>query len=106
MIMFKKRNHCALTNIFFSVALFHILASFWDQFAANVVRGEGQAHQVLRDLGFMAGDALHLWLPWQELRTLARQRGLRGRPSHLVPDGDAAAAAAAVAGLWVVSALL
>ncbi len=57
--------------VIMSVAAFHILAAGWDQFAENVLRGEGQAHQVLRDLGFMASDLVHLLLPWRELARMA-----------------------------------
>ena len=34
-----------------SVAALHILASGWDQFVANVLRQEGQLHQVRSDKG-------------------------------------------------------
>ncbi len=89
------------------MALFHILASFWDQFCANVLRGEGQAHQVLRDLGFMSSDLVHLALPWRELARVARQRGcLRGGAAQLVADRDAATAAVTVAALWMLSACI
>ena len=74
------------------------------QFAANVLRGEGQAHQVLRDLGFMFADALGLVLPWQELKQVARRRGVPA--SHLIKDRDAAGAAMAIAGLWILSACI
>ncbi|XP_074114528.1 uncharacterized protein LOC141537432 [Cotesia typhae] len=45
------------------IALMHIFAGSWDQFVANVVRGEGYAHQVIRDLGFMIPDILHVMIP-------------------------------------------
>ncbi|KAJ9591419.1 hypothetical protein L9F63_002025, partial [Diploptera punctata] len=50
------------------IALIHVLAGGWDQFIENVVRGEGYSHQVLRDLGFMIPDMLHVCLPLGELR--------------------------------------
>ncbi len=61
-------------------------------------------HQVLRDLGFMAGDLLHLVLPWMELKRVGRARGVP--PSHMIKDKDAACAAAAVAALWIINALM
>lgn len=54
-----------------SIAIVHILAGGLDQFLANVVFGEGHAHQVLRDLAFMIPDVFHVLLPVLEL--------LRGR---------------------------
>ncbi|XP_066589937.1 uncharacterized protein [Prorops nasuta] len=46
-----------------AIAILHILAGGWDQFFTNVVRGEGYAHQVVRDLGFMIPDILHVAIP-------------------------------------------
>ncbi|XP_011161196.1 uncharacterized protein LOC105196788 [Solenopsis invicta] len=46
-----------------AIALLHIVAGGWDQFFENVVRGEGHAHQVIRDLGFMIPDILHVVVP-------------------------------------------
>ncbi|CAK9804095.1 hypothetical protein ANTRET_LOCUS6897 [Anthophora retusa] len=46
-----------------AIAILHIVAGGWDQFIANVVRGEGYAHQVVRDLGFMIPDILHVAIP-------------------------------------------
>ncbi|XP_070168707.1 uncharacterized protein [Polyergus mexicanus] len=46
-----------------AIALLHIMAGGWDQFFVNVVRGEGHAHQVIRDLGFMIPDILHVAVP-------------------------------------------
>ncbi|XP_051162289.1 uncharacterized protein LOC127282200 [Leptopilina boulardi] len=51
-----------------AIALMHILAGGWDQFVTNVVRGEGYAHQVVRDLGFMIPDILHVIIPLWSLR--------------------------------------
>ncbi|KFB51772.1 AGAP007547-PA-like protein [Anopheles sinensis] len=50
------------------IALLHILASGVDQFISNVFRGEGYPHQVVRDLGFMIPDVMHLILPLWLLR--------------------------------------
>ncbi|XP_011696136.1 PREDICTED: uncharacterized protein LOC105454891 [Wasmannia auropunctata] len=46
-----------------AIALLHIVAGGWDQFFENVVRGEGHAHQVIRDLGFMIPDILQVVVP-------------------------------------------
>ncbi|XP_011876615.1 PREDICTED: uncharacterized protein LOC105566859 [Vollenhovia emeryi] len=46
-----------------AIALLHIVAGGWDQFFENVIRGEGHAHQVIRDLGFMIPDILHVVVP-------------------------------------------
>ncbi|KAK2587594.1 hypothetical protein KPH14_003722 [Odynerus spinipes] len=46
-----------------AIAILHIVAGGSDQFIANVVRGEGYAHQVVRDLGFMIPDILHVAVP-------------------------------------------
>ncbi|XP_034952000.1 uncharacterized protein [Chelonus insularis] len=46
-----------------SIGLLHIFAGSWDQFIRNVFRGEGYAHQVIRDLGFMIPDILHVFIP-------------------------------------------
>jgi hypothetical protein len=64
--------------------MLHIFASGWDQFVENVLRQEGQLHQVMRDLGFMLPDILHLVIPWYELKEMAVRRGVP--PSHLIKD--------------------
>ena len=70
-----------------------------------MLRGEGQVHQVLRDLGLMASDVAHVALPWRELaRHAGARRGVP--PSHLVRDKEALAAAAGVAALWILSACI
>lgn len=43
-----------------SIGLSHILISSWDQFVINVIRGHGEAHQVLRDVGFMLSDVINV----------------------------------------------
>ena len=83
----------------YRVASLHILASGWDQFVENVLRREGELHQVLRDLGFMLPDVLHLLLPWQELQIVGRRRGVP--PSHLIPSYDFTLCAVAVFTLWL-----
>ncbi|SPP76271.1 uncharacterized protein LOC117580330 [Drosophila guanche] len=55
------------------IALLHILASSFDQFFLNVVRGEGYAHQIVRDIGFMVPDLLQLFVPVWLLRQTRRE---------------------------------
>ncbi|XP_015115939.1 uncharacterized protein LOC107040376 [Diachasma alloeum] len=50
------------------IGMVHIFAGSWDQFVTNVLRGEGYAHQVIRDLGFMIPDILHVLIPLFSLR--------------------------------------
>ncbi len=45
-----------------SLAAFHIVSSLLDQFFTNVVQGQGEVHQVVRDVGFMTSDLLHVIL--------------------------------------------
>lgn len=45
------------------IAILHILAGGADQFISNVLKGNGFAHQVIRDLGFMIPDILHFVVP-------------------------------------------
>lgn len=63
------------------IALLHILASSFDQFFMNVVRGEGYAHQIVRDIGFMVPDLLQLFVPVWLLRQ-ARRECYTTRPFH------------------------
>lgn len=49
-------------------ALLHIIAGSVDQFIQNVFLGEGYLHQIIRDIGFMIPDALHLGIPLLVLR--------------------------------------
>ncbi len=90
--------------IIISIAILHILASGWDQFVENVLRGEGQMHQVLRDLGFMIPDVLHVVLSWHELKDLAARRRLP--PSHLIRTEDFVTASISVGFMWLVCVLI
>lgn len=79
----------------------HVLASAWDQFVSNVMKGEGGVHQVLRDLGFMVPDLLHILLPIQELGQYAKER--RVRASYLVSDRLALVTASTAVSVWLLS---
>ena len=97
------------TTIFslFSIATLHILASGWDQFVENVVKQEGELHQVMRDIGFMLPDILHIILPWLELKQMARERrGAKFPPSHLIANRDFIFASGTVLCLWIMCALI
>ena len=61
------------------IALLHITASSFDQFVINVIRGEGYAHQVVRDIGFMVPDLLQLVIPIWLFRK-ARSESYIARP--------------------------
>ncbi|KAL1379468.1 hypothetical protein pipiens_008543 [Culex pipiens pipiens] len=63
------------------IAILHILASGVDQFISNVFRGEGYPHQVVRDLGFMIPDVMHLVLPLWLLRQ-TRKESFSTRPFY------------------------
>ena len=90
-----------------SVATLHILASGWDQFVENVVKQEGELHQVMRDVGFMLPDILHIILPWFELKQMAKERrGIKFPPSHLIATNDFIIATASVLSLWITCALI
>ena len=86
------------------MATLHILASGWDQFVENVLKREGELHQVMRDIGFMAPDILHLLLPWQELKIIGRRR--RVPPCHLISSQDFAICALLVVALWIFCSLI
>ena len=48
---------------YFSIACLHILLNGTDQFIANIFLLRGELHQVLRDIGLMLPDLLHVILP-------------------------------------------
>uniref|UniRef100_T1J3S7 Uncharacterized protein n=1 Tax=Strigamia maritima TaxID=126957 RepID=T1J3S7_STRMM len=56
-----------------SVATAHCLTSLRDQFGYNVIRGEGELHQVLRDVGFMLPDLLCVYVALREMKVYARR---------------------------------
>ena len=63
-------------DIFFncSIAVLHILVNVSDQFIWNVFLLHGQLHQVLRDIGMILPDILHIILPIIVYRQNARIR--------------------------------
>ncbi|XP_071747146.1 uncharacterized protein [Lepeophtheirus salmonis] len=91
--------------IIISIATFHILASGWDQFVENVLKQQGQLHQILRDIGFMIPDLLHVYLPWTELKKFARIHR-KVPPSHLITNTDATFSLCGIAALWLLSLII
>lgn len=45
------------------ISLLHIVAGGFDQFISNVVYGNGEMHQVIRDVWFMVPDLMHCLVP-------------------------------------------
>lgn len=64
--------------VIIGVSILHIFAASFDQFIQNVLLGFGYMHQILRDIGFMIPDILHLILSI----ILLRKEGLNNRPLH------------------------
>jgi len=82
----------------------HVLAAGWDQFVGNVLLQEGGLHQVLRDLGFMLPDLLHLYLPVRELQVYASKRRIYA--AYLISNKMAAATLGTSAAIWCLSAII
>ena len=57
-----------------SIAVLHILVNVSDQFIWNVFLLHGQLHQVLRDIGMILPDILHIILPIIVYRQNVRSR--------------------------------
>ena len=87
----------------------------WPQFLEEVVRNMSTYTktffinvslflQVLRDLGFMIPDILHIYLCWMELKDLAKRRGCP--PSHLLRDKQVSTAIIMVGVLWFIAVML
>jgi len=81
-----------------TVAASHVAVSGWDQFVSNVLLQEGFMHQVLRDIGFMVPDVLHIVLPIQELRRVGREK--RVNPAYLIPNGIMVASLIYILAFW------
>lgn len=70
--------------VILDVAVAHILVSGFDQLVSNVVRGEGNLHQVLRDVGFFLPDLMHIGVALFEMRRLGRLHHISF--THLIPN--------------------
>jgi len=79
----------------------HVIAGGGDQFVSNVLKGQGGLHQILRDIGFMVPDILHIILPIMELRQFAKERILK--PGNLVSVRMALSTATIALAIWIIS---
>jgi len=70
--------------IILTVAIFHVIAAGYDQFADNVLLGEGAWHQWSRDLAFMVVDLLHVVIATYWLCQLSRHRSVLSRDEVLL----------------------
>jgi len=90
--------------VIIAIASGHVLAAGWDQFVGNVLLQEGGLHQVLRDVGFMVPDLLHIYLPVRELQDYAAKR--RIVPAYLISNKMAASSLGTAVTIWLCSAIL
>ena len=65
-----------LLLIVIDVACLHVLGNLSDQFIVNVLKAEGEWHQVIRDLSFMFCDLLNIFIPLIEMRNYAKNHGI------------------------------
>lgn len=86
--------------VLIDIAALHVLTGGWDQFVTNVIKQEGQLHQVLRDIFFMLPDMLHIIIPLAELRRLAKSK--RTPATHLISNEQFFGSLFLVSALWVV----
>ena len=71
----------------------------WDQFVTNVIKQEGELHQVLRDIFFMLPDLLHIVIALYQLFQLAK---IKKRPvTHLISNEQFFGSVLLVSSLWV-----
>ena len=82
----------------------HVLTAGWDQFVTNVIKQEGQLHQVLRDLLFMIPDILHIVIAIFQLFQLAKIK--KRPPTHLISNEQFFGSVLLVSGLWIVCLVL
>lgn len=86
--------------IIIDIAVLHVLTGGWDQFVTNVIKQEGQLHQVLRDLLFMIPDVLHIIIALLQMCKLATAKK---RPvTHLISNEQFFGSVLLVSALWVV----
>lgn len=81
------------------IAALHVLTSGWDQFVTNVIKQEGELHQVLRDIFFMLPDLLHIVIAIYQLFQLAK---IKKRPAtHLISNEQFFGSVFMVSALWI-----
>jgi len=83
-----------------TIAASHVFVSCWDQFISNVIMREGYLHQVLRDIGFMLPDIIHIVLPLQELMAFGRKRGINA--AYLISNTMAVSVLVYIALFWLI----
>lgn len=82
------------------IAILHVLTAGWDQFVTNVIKQEGELHQVLRDIFFMLPDLLHIVIAIYQLFKLSE---IKKRPvTHLISNEQFFGSVLLVSALWVV----
>ena len=72
--MLTHLHHTVDCFFYSSIAVLHTLANVSDQFIWNVFLLHGQLHQVLRDIGMILPDILHIILPIIVYRQNVRSR--------------------------------
>ena len=60
--------------VILNINLMHIVIGGLDQFIDNVIKGEGQTFETVRDLGLMTPDVFHVLVSYFELRILAESQ--------------------------------
>jgi hypothetical protein len=87
-----------------NIAVLHVLTAGWDQFVTNVIKQEGELHQVLRDIFFMLPDLLHIIIAIYQLFKLSQ---IKKRPvTHLISNEQFFGSVFLVSALWVVCLIL
>ena len=89
-----------LLLIIIDVAALHVLTAGWDQFVTNVIKQEGELHQVLRDLLFMIPDLMHIAVAIYQLFRLAKIK--KRPPTHLISNQQFFGSVLLVSSLWIV----
>ncbi len=85
--------------VILDIAALHVLTAGWDQFVTNVIKQEGELHQVLRDIFFMLPDLLHIVIALYQLFQLAK---IKKRPvTHLISNEQFFGSVLLVSALWV-----
>ncbi|XP_074661971.1 uncharacterized protein LOC141914620 [Tubulanus polymorphus] len=70
--------------IIITISLTHIVISCVDQFIQHIFYSKGWRHQIIRDLGLMIPDLLHLFIPLFHVLKCLNQSGIKRR--QLIKD--------------------
>jgi len=90
--------------VILNIALLHVLIAGWDQFVTNVIKGEGQLHQVLRDLLFMIPDILHITISLNQFYQLSKIKHVP--VTHLVSRKQYVWSTVLISTLWILCLVL